>query len=191
MEANRIGATEADALGIPPSLASGGALALSVSQFGGALASLTSTSRRARTSLNGIQAVAPSVSGSPPTPPTPAIVRELSEAIGVLSACNSPAADETKSAGEWSDNDTSIAKPANVDADEDNFESDEDIVEGTEFAGEPWLVALACRLDTQFRALERRTRSAVDRLFQDWEQRATADQQQFWTDTNLTVVAPQ
>ena len=71
MEANRTVATEADASGIPPTLASGGALALSVSQFGGALASLTSTSRRARTSLNGIQAVAPSVSGSPPTPPPP------------------------------------------------------------------------------------------------------------------------
>jgi hypothetical protein len=38
MEADRTGATEADALGIPPSLASGGGLALLVSPFGGALA---------------------------------------------------------------------------------------------------------------------------------------------------------
>jgi hypothetical protein len=71
MEANRTGATEADALGIPPSSASGGALASLVSPFVGALALLTSTSRRARTLLNGIQAVAPLVSGSPPTPPHP------------------------------------------------------------------------------------------------------------------------
>jgi hypothetical protein len=69
MEANRTGATEADALYIPPSLASGGALALSVSPFGGALASSTLTSRRAPTLSDGIQAVAPLVSGSPPTPP--------------------------------------------------------------------------------------------------------------------------
>ncbi len=164
MEANRTGATEADASGIPPSLTSGGALALSVSPFGGALASSTLTSRRARTLLDGIQAVAPLVSGSPPTPPTPAIVRELLEAIGALSTCDSPAADETKSAGEWSDNETSIAKPANIDGDEDNFGSDKDIVEGMEFAGKPWQAALACRLNTRFRASERRTRSAVDRL---------------------------
>jgi hypothetical protein len=164
LEANRTGATEADALGIPPSSASGRALALSVSPFGGALALLTSTSRRTRTSLDGIQAVAPLVSRSPPPPPTPAIVRELSEAIGALSACNFPAADETKSAGEWLDSNTSIAKPANVDGDEDNFGSNEDIAEGTEFVGKPWLAALACRLDTWFRALECRTRSAVDRL---------------------------
>jgi hypothetical protein len=100
------------------------------------MASLTLTSRRAQTLLDGIQAVAPLVSGSPPTPPTPATVRELLEAISVLSACNSPAADETKSAGEWSDNDTSIAKPANVDGDEDNFGSDKDIAEGMEFCGQ-------------------------------------------------------
>ncbi len=71
MEANRTGATEADALGIPSSSASGGALALLVSLFGGALALSTSTSRRARTLLDGIQAVAPLVSRSPPTPPHP------------------------------------------------------------------------------------------------------------------------
>jgi hypothetical protein len=54
MEADRTGATEADALGIPPSLASGGGLALSVSPFGGALASSTLASRRAWTLLDGI-----------------------------------------------------------------------------------------------------------------------------------------
>ena len=117
----------------------------------------------------GIQAVAPLVSGSPPTPPTPGIVRELSEAIGALSAHDSPAADETKSAREWLDDDTSIAEPANIDGDEDDFGSDEDIAEGTDFAGEPRLVALAHHLDTRFRSLEPRTRSAVDRLLQDWE----------------------
>ncbi len=100
----------------------------------------------------------------PSDPPTPAIVRELSEAISALSACNSPAADEMKSAGEWSDDNTSIAKPANIDGDKDNFGFDEDIAEGMEFAGKPWLAALACRLDTRFRALECRTQSAVDRL---------------------------
>ncbi len=31
----------------------------------------------------------------------------------------------------------------------------------------------------------------MDRLIQDWERRATEDQQQFWTDANLTVVALQ
>ncbi len=60
-----------------------------------------------------------------------------------------------------------------------------------EFAGKPRLAALACRLDMRFRALERRTRSSVDRLLQDWELRATADQQQFWMDTNLIIVALQ
>ncbi len=68
------------------------------------------------------------------------------------------------SAGEWSDNNTSIAKPTNVDGDEDNFGPDKDIAEGMEFASKPRLAALACRLDTWFRALEHRTRSAVDRL---------------------------
>jgi hypothetical protein len=175
MEADRTGATKADASGIPPSSASGGALASLVSSFGGA----------------GIQAVAPLVSGSPPTPPTPAIVRDLSEAIGALSARDSPVADETKSAGEWSDNETSIAEPANVDGDKDNFGSDEGIAEGTEFAGEPRLAALAHRLDMRFRASECRTRSTVDRLLQDWERRATMDQQQFRMDANLIVVALQ
>ncbi len=127
----------------------------------------------------------------PSAPPTPAIVRELLKAIGALSARDSPAVDETKSAGEWSADNISIAEPANVDGDEDNFGSNKDIVEGTEFAGKPRLVALACCLDTWFRALERRTRSAVDRLLRDWEQKATADQQQFWTDANLIVVALQ
>jgi hypothetical protein len=164
MEANRTRATEADALGIATSLASGGALALLVSPFGGALASLTSMSRRAGTLSDGIQAVALLVSGSPPTPPTSAIVRELSEAIGALSAHNSPSEDETKSAGEWLVNNTSIDKPANIDGDKGNFGSDEDVAEGTEFAGKPQQVAHACHLDTQFRALECRTRSAMDRL---------------------------
>ena len=100
---------------------------------------------------------------------TPVIVRELLEAIGALSTCDSPAADETKSAGEWSDNETSIAKPANIDGDEDNFGSDKDIVEGMEFVGKPRLAALARRLDTRFRALECRIRSAVNRLLRDWE----------------------
>jgi hypothetical protein len=71
MEVDRTGATEADASGIPPTLASGGALASLVSPFGGALALSTSMSRRARTLSDGIQAVAPLVSGSPPTPPPP------------------------------------------------------------------------------------------------------------------------
>jgi hypothetical protein len=127
LKAKRTGPTEADASGIPPSLASGGGLALLVSPFGGALASSTSTSRRDRTLLDGILAVAPLVSGSPPTSPTPGIVRELSEAISALSALDSPAADETKFAGEWSDNNTSIAKPANIDGDEENSGSDKDI----------------------------------------------------------------
>ncbi len=190
MEVDRTGATEADASGIPPSLASGGALASLVSSFGGALALSTLASRRARTLSDGIQAVAPLVSGSPPTPPTPAI-RELSEAISALSARDSPAADETKSAGEWSDDDTSIAKSANVDGDKDNFGSNEDIAEGMEFAGKPQLAALAHRLDTRFRASERRTWSAVDRLLRDWEQRATADQRQFWMDANSIIAALQ
>jgi hypothetical protein len=100
---------------------------------------------------------------------TPVIVRELLEAIGALSTCNSPAADEAKSTGEWSDDDTSIAKLANVDGDEDDFRSDKDNAEGTEFAGKPRLVVLACHLDTRFRALECRIRSAVNRLLRDWE----------------------
>ncbi len=44
----------------------------------------------------------------------------------MLSARNSPAADETKFAGEWSDDNTSIAKPVNVDGDEDDFGSYEE-----------------------------------------------------------------
>jgi hypothetical protein len=60
-----------------------------------------------------------------------------------------------------------------------------------EFVGKPRLAALACRLDTRFRALECRTRFAVDRLLRDWEQRATVDQKQFWTDANSIIVALQ
>jgi hypothetical protein len=148
MEADRTGATESDALGIPPSLASGGALALPVSPFGGALPLLTSTPKRARTSLDSIQAVAPPVSGSPSASPTPAIVRKLSEAIGALSAHNSLVADEPKSAGEWLDNNTSIAKPVNVDGDKDDFGSTRTLQKGWSLRAnrgwQPLLAALTC-----------------------------------------------
>jgi hypothetical protein len=128
------------------------------------------------------------VSGSPPTPPTPAIVRELSDAISALSACNLPGTEDTKSAGGWL-NDTPIAMAVHAGGkdEDDMLGSDKDIVE-SEFVGEPWLAALARRLDMWLRASERRTRSAMDTLLQDWEQRDTADQWRFWTDANSFVV---
>jgi hypothetical protein len=55
----------------------------------------------------------------------------------------------------------------NTDGDDDKFGSDEDIAEDPDFANEPRLATLACRLDTQLRALERRTRSVVDMALQD------------------------
>ncbi len=71
----------------------------------------------------------------------------------------------------------------NADGDDDKFGSNKDIAEDPDFADKPRLAALACHLDTWLRASERWTRSAVDMLLRDWDQRATADQQRFWTGT--------
>jgi hypothetical protein len=150
------GTTATDALGIQPVSLSGGGLALSVATSGGTW-----------TSSNEFQAVALLVSGSPPTPPTPAIVRELSDAIGALSTRDSPETEDTKSAGVWSD-DTPIATVVHAGGKDDAHGSNKDISE-SEFVGEPRLAFLARLLDMRLRALERRTRSAVDTLLQDWE----------------------
>ncbi len=71
----------------------------------------------------------------------------------------------------------------NADSDNDKFGSNEDIAEDLDIADKPRPAALACCLDTRLRALERWTRSAVDMLLRDWDQRAMADQQHFWNDT--------
>jgi hypothetical protein len=129
--------------------------------------------------------VAQLVSGSPPTPPTPAIVREFLDAIEALSA-QEPGTDDTKSAGVWLD-DTPIVVATQAGDDDDALGSNGDIAE-LEFAQAPRLAVLARRLDMRFQASERRTRSAVDTLLRDWGQRALADQQHFWKDVNTFVV---
>jgi hypothetical protein len=78
-------------------------------------------------------------------PPTPVIVREMSDAIGALPARGLPGTEDTKSVGVWSD-DTPIAMAAHTGGEDDTLWSDKDIAE-SEFAGEPQLAALACCLD--------------------------------------------
>jgi hypothetical protein len=169
------GTTATDALDTQP-----------VSPSGGALASLVSTSERTWTLSNEFQAMALLVSGSPPTPSTPAIVRELLNAIGALSAHNSPGTEDTESVGVWSDN-TPIATAVHAGGKGDALGSNKDLAE-SEFAGEQWLEVLARHLDMRLQASERRTRSAVDTLLQNWEQQDTADQRHFWMDANLFIV---
>ncbi len=101
------------------------------------------------------------MSGSPPTPPNPAIVRELLDTISTLSR-DSPGMEDTKSAGVWSD-DTPIATAVHAGGKDDALGSNKDIAE-SEIAGKPRLAALACRLDMRLQASEHRTRSAVDTL---------------------------
>jgi hypothetical protein len=69
----------------------------------------------------------------------------MSDAIGALPACGSPGTEDRKSTGVWLD-DTPIAMAAHTGGEDNVLWSNEDIAE-LEFAGEPWLAALACRLD--------------------------------------------
>jgi hypothetical protein len=79
-----------------------------------------------------------------------------------------------------------LSIPASADNDDGDFSLDDNASKDN-FMAEPQLAILARRFDTRSQASERRTKTAVKSLLQDWRTGAKAAQRQFQKDAQLLI----